>query len=61
MIVRIFKISTAEMWTLKNKQELLRFIKQEINMIASSNLTIQKLTSYFPVEEYHIVTSKERR
>jgi hypothetical protein len=55
MIIKIFKISTMEMWTLKNKDALVDFIEQETGMIASKILTIKQLVKYLPTEDYHYI------
>lgn len=55
MIVRIFKISTEELWTISNKSQLVNFIKQETGMIVSSSFTIKQLITYLPVEDYCLV------
>ena len=52
MIVKIFKVSTAEMWTLKNKERLLYFIEKETGVVAPDKLTIERLVKYLPVEDY---------
>jgi hypothetical protein len=61
MIIRIFKISTMEMWTLKNKKALVMFIRQEIGVRASADQTINRLIRYLPSENYHMVKQTERR
>lgn len=52
MIIKIFKVSTAEMWTFKNKQRLILFIEGETGRSVSSKLTINQLIEYLPVEDY---------
>lgn len=52
MIVKVFKVSTAEMWTLRNKKRLLCFIERETGVIAPEKLTIDQLIKYLPVEDY---------
>lgn len=61
MIIRIFKISTMEMWTLNNKHALVDFIEKETNILVTTKLTIRQLIKYLPVENYHIITPEERR
>ena len=41
-----------EMWTLKNKSELIKLIEQETGMYVSDKLTIKRLIKYLPVENY---------
>ena len=55
MIIRIFKISTMEMWTLSNKQALIIFIKRETGIDVPQQLTIKQLIRYLPIENYHRV------
>ena len=52
MVIKIFKISTKEMWTIKNKASLCCFIKQETGIVPDNKLTIFKLMKYLPVENY---------
>lgn len=55
MITKIFKISTKELWVLKNKQELILFIEQECNIYVSNKFTIIQLLRILPVENYSII------
>ena len=52
MIVKIFKISTAEMWTIRNKDALVKFIEQETKNCVPLRLAIDQLVKYLPVENY---------
>lgn len=52
MIIRVFKISTMEIWTLHNKAELIKLIEQETDMYVSDKLTINQLMKYLPMENY---------
>lgn len=52
MITKIFKVSTAEMWTLRNKQRLILFVERETGSLVSNKLTIDQLIKYLPVEDY---------
>ena len=52
MIIKIFKVSTAEMWTLKNKKRLICFIEKEIDASVPKKLTIDQLVKYLPIEDY---------
>ena len=56
MIVKIFKISTKEMFTFKNKYELYAFVKANTNTHPGFNTTIAQLIRYLPVEDYYRVT-----
>ena len=55
MIIKVFKISTMELWTMHNKKELTRFIEQETDNYVLSTMTIEQLIRYLPVEDYCIV------
>ena len=55
MIIKIFKISTKEMYTFKNQFWLHQFIQKETNKHPSLSLPINKLTKYLPVEDYYRV------
>ena len=55
MIIKIFKISTKEMYTFKNKFWLHQFIQTEVNKHPSLRLPIDKLAKYLPVEDYYRV------
>lgn len=52
MVIKIFKISTKEMWTMKNKETLCDFITQEVGIKPDGKLTIFKLIQYLPKENY---------
>lgn len=52
MIIKVFKISTAEMWTMRDKSALVKFIEQETDMYVSEKMTIDSLMRYLPVEDY---------
>ena len=55
MIIKIFKISTKEMYTFKNKFCFRQFITTETNKYPSNNLPINILAKYLPVEDYYRV------
>lgn len=55
MIIKVFKISTMELWTMHNKKEFVQFIEQETQSYVLSTMTIEQLTRYLPVENYCIV------
>lgn len=55
MIIKIFKISTKEMYTLKNKYELYMFIKGQTNICPGFNNSINELIQFLPVEDYYRV------
>ena len=52
MRTRIFKISTAEMWTMHNKKELIHFIETETNTYVPDKLCIEQLIKYLPADNY---------
>ena len=53
MIIKIFKISTKEMYTFKNKIWLHKFIQSEVSKNPSLKLPIDKMVKYLPVEDYY--------
>lgn len=53
MVVKVFKISTMEMWVLRNKAALIDFIEQETKLILPRRFTITQLIKYLPIEDYH--------
>ena len=55
MIIKIFKISTAEMWALRNKKSLILFVEKETGTLVSEKLKIEQLVKYLPVEDYYWV------
>ena len=55
MIIKIFKIDTLEMCTIHHKRALIKFIKDEIGLYLSSQMTIGQLIKYLPVERYYRV------
>ena len=55
MVVKIFKISTMEMWTIRHKKALVEFIEQETESLVPATLTIDQLFKYLPVEDYYRV------
>ena len=52
MIVKVFKVSTAEMWTFANKQALRQYVVSNILCVPKKNATINELIRYLPVEDY---------
>ncbi len=52
MIIKIFKVSTAEMWTFYNKAALRKYVIQNVLCIPQPNATINELVAYLPVEDY---------
>ena len=52
MIIKVFKISTSEMWTMRDKKALMQFIKQETDVYVSDKLTVDQLMRYLPIEDY---------
>lgn len=52
MIIKVFKISTKEMYTFKDKYEFYTFVKTITNKCPSYDLSINKLMGYLPVEDY---------
>lgn len=54
MIIKIFKISTKEMWTFYGKNALRKYIMTNILCAPKSNATINELMQYLPREEYYV-------
>ena len=52
MIIKVFKISTAEMCTVRDKRALMKFIEKETSSLVSDKLTIEQLMRYLPIEDY---------
>lgn len=52
MVIKIFKISTKEMYTIPNKEALCNFISKETGTIMDNKMTIFKLMTYLPRENY---------
>lgn len=52
MIIKIFKISTREMYTFQNKHELMLFVRKVIGWIPPSSFTINDLVKLLPQENY---------
>lgn len=55
MVIKIFKISTKEMWTLRNKDGLCEFISQETGQELDNKMTVFQLMQYLPKQNYHRV------
>lgn len=52
MIIRIFKISTEELWVFRNKDAFRRYVVQNVMCVPKHNATINELMDYLPVEDY---------
>lgn len=52
MIIKIFKVSTKELYTFHNKAELLNFIRNTVGIPVFCNVTIPQLLEYLPKENY---------
>lgn len=52
MIIKIFKVSTKEMYTFRNKTELCNFVRQVVQCPIFYNITIDRIIDYLPREEY---------
>lgn len=55
MIIKIFKLDTLEMCTIRHKIALIQFIKDELGLYLSSDMTINQLMKFLPVEQYYRV------
>lgn len=52
MIIKIFKISTKELYTFHNKTELISYIRNVTGIPVFRNITIPQLLEYLPKENY---------
>lgn len=52
MAIRIFKVSTKEMYTFPNKQSFYEYVRLVSGMPLMNNCTIDDLMNYLPVEDY---------
>jgi hypothetical protein len=52
MIIKVFKVSTAEMWTFCNKEAFRKYVVSNVLCVPKSNATIDELMQYLPVEDY---------
>lgn len=52
MIIKVFKVSTKEMWTFYNKKAFREYVVQNVFCIPKYNATINELMGYLPVEDY---------
>lgn len=55
MIIKIFKIETLEMCTIRHKKGLVQFIQDELGIYLSKDMTINQLLKYLPIEQYYKV------
>ena len=54
MIIKVFKVSTREMFTFKNRTELLMFVYNVVDELPTS-MTIDNLIKMLPKHEYYRV------
>lgn len=52
MIIKIFKVSTQEMWTFYNKKTLRKYVVSNVFCAPRPNATINELINYLPIEDY---------
>lgn len=52
MIIKIFKVSTAEMWTFHSKEAFRKYVVSNVLCAPRINATISELMQYLPVEDY---------
>lgn len=55
MIIKIYKISTMELWIMKNKSALIEFVFQETGLLLPNKYNIKKIIKYLPVEDYYYI------
>lgn len=52
MIIKIFKVSTKEMYTFPNKQSFYEYVRLVSGMPLMYSMTIDNLMNSLPVEDY---------
>lgn len=52
MIIKIFKVSTKEMYTFPSKQSFYEYVRLVSGIPLMNNHTIDDLMNYLPVEDY---------
>ena len=52
MVIKVFKVSTAEMWTFQSKEALRKYIVANIMCLPRANATVAELMQYLPAEDY---------
>lgn len=52
MIIKVFKVSTAEMWTFYNRDALRKYVISNVLCAPKKDATINELIQYLPVEDY---------
>ena len=52
MVIKVFKVSTAEMWTFRNKKVFRKYVMSVVLCAPKSNATVNELMEYLPVEDY---------
>lgn len=57
MIIKIFKIPTKEMYTFKNKSELITFVRDAVGTLPA-NITIDNLIKLLPRKDYYRLPKK---
>lgn len=52
MVIKVFKVSTKEMWTFYNKKSFRKYVISNVLCAPRTNATIDELMKYLPVEDY---------
>lgn len=52
MIIKIFKVSTKEMWTFCDKKAFRKYVIENVLCAPRPNATIDELMQYLPTEDY---------
>lgn len=52
MIIKVFRVSTKELFTFKNKYEFFVFVQEVTHRFPSYSTSIDKLMKYLPVEDF---------
>lgn len=61
MIIKLFKITTRELWTFSNKEAFRQFVKKETDSFISSNTTIDEMINMLPRREWSRISPKKRK
>lgn len=55
MIIKVFKVSTKEMFTFKTKTDFMIFVYNIVDDVPSANATISDLMKMLPKHDYYRV------
>lgn len=52
MVIKVFKVSTTEMWTFNNKQAFREYVIRSVLCAPKRNATVNELMQYLPRNDY---------